>query len=1038
MEKSPSFAFLMFSLHCFISSLALIDTNITTDKSTLLGLKSFITSDPYDSLSTWCISSSPCNWVGVTCNTRHGRVHSLNLGGMDLKGTISKLLGNLSFLVELDLSSNNFYGEIPRELVQLRRLKQLNLSFNDFHGKVPAWIGDLSTLEHLNLQNNDWNFNLIEGIIPIEVGRLERLKVLRLAGNKLSGIIPQMISNLSSLELLSLSSNTLSGGIPNEIGHLPQLQIIYLGNNQLSGSIPTSLLNSSMRRQIDLGINQLSGSITTNVCLGLPKLELFSVDRNDLSGEIPSIWHQCKELAMLQLGDNMFNLGIIPSDIGNLTNLQRLYLPYSNLQGFIPMEMGNLDKLNVLALPFNYFKGRIPFNIFNISTLTRLHLDQNSLSGLLPSYLGIGLPNLKELQLAGNELTGQIPNSISNSSNLILLDLSLNKFSGVIPIVFGNLTKLMTLSLHGNYLNGLIPDIVSKLHSLQFLSLSNNRLQGSIIDELCQLKSLSELYLANNMFLGVVPGCFGNTSLRKLNFSYNNLISHIPSSLWSLKDILVLDISSNELSGTISLEVSNLRTITLLNLSRNNISGSIPTTMGSLQTLQTLSLSQNKLQGNIPKSLGGMISMVTLDLSHNYLSGVIPKSLELLAYLQHIILSYNLLQGEIPNGGPFQNFTAESFMMNNDLCGKSQLQVHPCRKEHKHMSNKVKLLIKCLLPIICMVAILVFSSIVFLKCKRDHVHDSTKRGLINFETPPRISYYELWQGTNGFDESNLLGSGSFGLVYKATLPNTKMVAVKVFKLEVEEALRSFDIECAVMCNLRHRNLIKTTSCCSNDHFKSLIMEYMANGSLDKWLYSHNYCLDVLQRLNIMIDVAFALEYLHHSSSILVVHCDVKPSNVLLDEDMVAHLSDFGIARLFGEGQWEIYTKTLATIGYVAPEYGSKGLVSVKGDVYSYGILLMEMFTRKKPTDEMFVEGLSLKHWVSKSTPHSITNILDANLLHREHQNIDNILPHISSVFELALNCCHDLPEARLSMADVVVSLKKIKVIFVKNVRGASS
>ncbi|XP_054778362.1 receptor-like protein 43 [Prosopis cineraria] len=197
MEKSPSFAFLMFSLHCFISSLALIDTNITTDKSTLLGLNSFITSDPYDSLSTWCISSSPCNWVGVACNTRHGRVHSLNLGGMDLKGTISKLLGNLSFLVELDLSSNNFYGEIPRELVQLRRLKLLNLSFNDFHGKVPAWIGDLSTMEHLNLRNNglvgliplsvfnlsrletlDWNFNLIERIVPVEVGRLERLKVL--------------------------------------------------------------------------------------------------------------------------------------------------------------------------------------------------------------------------------------------------------------------------------------------------------------------------------------------------------------------------------------------------------------------------------------------------------------------------------------------------------------------------------------------------------------------------------------------------------------------------------------------------------------------------------------------------------------------------------------------------------------------------------------------------------------------------------------------------------------------------------------------
>ncbi|XP_054778355.1 receptor-like protein 43 [Prosopis cineraria] len=214
MGKLPSFVFLIFSFHCFKSSLALIDTNISTNKSALLGLKSFITSDPYDYLSTWSISSFPCNWVGVTCSNRHGRVHSLNLGGMDLKGTIYPQLGNLSFLVELDLSSNNFYGKISRELVQLHRLKLLNLSHNDFQGQVPTRIGDLSMLEHLNIRNNnfegfiplslfnlsrlktlDWNSNLIEGSILVEVGRLDHLNVLQLLRNKLLGIIPQTISN---------------------------------------------------------------------------------------------------------------------------------------------------------------------------------------------------------------------------------------------------------------------------------------------------------------------------------------------------------------------------------------------------------------------------------------------------------------------------------------------------------------------------------------------------------------------------------------------------------------------------------------------------------------------------------------------------------------------------------------------------------------------------------------------------------------------------------------------------------------------------
>ncbi|XP_028799276.1 probable LRR receptor-like serine/threonine-protein kinase At3g47570 [Neltuma alba] len=200
----------------------------------------------------------------------------------------------------------------------------------------------------------------------------------------------------------------------------------------------------------------------------------------------------------------------------------------------------------------------------------------------------------------------------------------------------------------------------------------------------------------------------------------------------------------------------------------------------------------------------------------------------------------------------------------------------------------------------------------------------------------RVSYYDLLHGTDGFDESNLLGFGYYGSVYKATLPNGMIVAVKVFCSNLDEALLSFDIECVVACNLRHRNLVKIITSCSNGYFKCLIMEFMSNGNLDRWLYSHNNCLDILKRLNILIDVAVALEYLHYGSSTPVVHCDLKPSNVLLDENMVAHLTDFGVAKLVGEEHLKIYTKTLATIGYMAPEYGSEGAISIKGDVYSYG------------------------------------------------------------------------------------------------------
>ncbi|XP_050919620.1 receptor kinase-like protein Xa21, partial [Lathyrus oleraceus] len=422
------------------------------------------------------------------------------------------------------------------------------------------------------------------------------------------------------------------------------------------------------------------------------------------------------------------------------------------------------------------------------------------------------------------------------------------------------MSNLLGFSLIGNNISGIIPGTFKGLQKLQVLNLGYNGLQGSFIKELCEMESLSELYLDHNSLSGSLPSCLGNmTFLRTLNIGYNIFTSKIPSSLWSLKDILKINLSSNAFIGNLPSEIGNLRAIVLLDLSKNHISSKIPTTITFLKTLQNLSFAHNQFYGPIPTSLGDMVSLISLDLSQNMLTGVIPKSLTSLLYLQNINFSYNSLQGEIPDGGPFKNFTSQSFMHNEALCGNPRLQVPPCGGKHvKKSSTTKKLLMKCILPIV-LSTILVVASIILLKHKRKKAKNNLERGLSTLGAPRRISYYELVQATNGFNEDNLLGRGGFGSVYHGKLPDGEMIAVKVIDLQSEEKSRTFDAECNAMRNLRHRNLVKIISSCSNLDFKSLVMEFMPNGSVDKWLYSNNYCLNFMQRLNIMIDVASALE-----------------------------------------------------------------------------------------------------------------------------------------------------------------------------------
>ncbi|XP_057975129.1 LRR receptor-like serine/threonine-protein kinase GSO1 isoform X2 [Malania oleifera] len=1077
MEKTSLF-FSLFTLLVQLLVVNAITKNITTDQSALLAFKDSITYDPQELLATnWSTTTSVCSWIGIACSSHHLRVTALNLSYMGLTGTIPPQLGNMSFLVELELKSNSFHGSLPRELAHLLRLNYINFGFNNLSGEIPSWIGSLPNLQFLNLY-----------------------------GNQFSGSIPGTLFNISSLQVLDLSENQLSGGIPSVV-NATSLQYLILYDNQLSASSTFSNLGMSNTLEfIDLHSNSLSGSIPGDLFRRLPKLEGLYLSSNQFSGELPSSLFFCKRLQVLYLSLNNFT-GSIPRQIGNLTLLKELSFDKNNFQGTIPNEVGDLYKLEILSLSMNHFNGPIPLKVFNISTIKIIDLALNQLSGGLPLSIGLGIPNLENLLVGGNKLSGEIPRTISNASKITMLDMGNNSFSGSIPntistlshlkwlnLMFnnltmessegvsilpflanlkdlenfmlshnplnsmlptsienistslqslelsnckmwgsipkdiGNLSSLFLLNLSFNGLSGSIPATVGKLHKLQGLYFNDNDLQGSIPHELCQLHMVTELLLNNNHLFGSLPPCLGNLSaLRSLSVGFNELSSTIPSTLWSLQYILHMNLSSNSFSGSLPYNIGKLKVAINLDFSSNQLSGSIPSTIGGLQNLVTLSLANNAFQGSIPDTFGNLLSIESIDLSNNSLSGVIPKSLNMLLHLRHLNLSFNRLEGGIPTGGPFTNFSAQSFMQNSDLCGAPQLQVPLCRTSGHH---RLATILKIVLPL--GVSLVVFSVALIFMFKKHS--DNVKPAEENSPSSPlatwrKVSYEELLQATNGFHENNLLGHGAFGSVYGGTLFDGINVAIKVFNLRVEAAYQSFDTESEVIGNIRHRNLIKIISCCCNIDFKALVLEYMPQGSLENWLYSRNSCLNFLQRLNIMMDVASALEYLHYGCMVPVVHCDLKPSNVLLDEYMVAHVADFGVAKLLGEDASTRQTITLATVGYMAPEYGSEGIVSVQGDVYSFGILLMETFTRKKPTDEMFHEGNSMKQWVANSLPNAVIELADASLLRTEEEQYVVMKDCLSSIMELALTCSADSPEDRVNTKNIPRALDKIRTKF---------
>ncbi|KAG6496917.1 probable LRR receptor-like serine/threonine-protein kinase At3g47570 [Zingiber officinale] len=975
-------------------SLSSSSSEKTNDELALLSFKDSIAGDPLGALESWNNNTLHfCQWRGVTCgaaSANRQRVIVLDLDSLHLVGSISPSICNLTFLKRLHLPNNNLQGRIPSQLGQLIHLQYLNLSSNSLGGELPRNLTQCKDLQVISL-----NQNMFAGPVPAELGSLSKLTQLLLYSNNFTGVIPSSLGNISSLTLLLLAENFLEGRIPENIATISGLEYFNVAANMLSGKVPSSIYNLSGLYYLNVGNNQLHGELPSDIGHTLPKLQFLGMYGNQFQGSIPSSLANASGLEVIGMDNNSFS-GIIPANLGTLKNLSWLIL--------------SRNKLENSELSF-------------ITSLTNC-------------------TNLVYLELYRNELRGVLPRSIANfSATMNWLTIGHNHISGSIPPEIENLVGLSALFMEENILTGVIPDAIGKLQGLNSLWLFDNKLSGDIPVSIGNLTLLTHLYLQVNNLQGNIPSSLGNLqALSSLNLSSNNLSGGIPKEVVTLSLSWYLDLSFNSLTGSLPMEVSNLKNLNEFNVSNNKLSGEIPSSLGECRVLDYLYLGNNNFEGIIPQSLSNLRGIQEIDLSQNRLSGRIPDFFASLDSLQYLNLSYNNLEGAVPTGGIFANISFDLIAGNDNLCGGPwTLHLHPCiRQETK---TKITSVIRIALPvgggavILCLLACLLLVRGV---PNRSRMKSSSLES--NGSQYPRVSYADLHKATDGFTSSNLIGSGSFGSVYRGT-HNGQLVAVKVFNLQQRGASKSFMAECEALRSIRHRNLLKVITSCSSidsqgEEFKAIVYDFMPRGNLDEWLqlerYEHEQSkgLSLVQRLSIAIDVASALEYLHCQGQI--VHCDLKPSNVLLDDNLVAHVGDFGLARFLDSDCGNSSTASSislglkGSIGYVAPEYGMGSQVSPLGDVYSFGILLLEMLTGLRPTNELFNDGLNIRIYANESLTRQVIDVVDPKLYLDEDLEAGKLCELLTSLFRIGLGCCEEDPRKRMQMVDVIKELHSFR------------
>ncbi|KAM3696220.1 hypothetical protein ACJW31_06G021800 [Castanea mollissima] len=757
---------------------------------------------------------------------------------------------------------------------------------------------------------------------------------------------------------INLASQSLTGTLPSDLGTLTQLTTLSLQGNSLSGRLP-SLANLTSLQELYLDNNNFT-SIPSSFFQGLTSLQILTLSQN-LDLEPWTISTELTQAASLVTfyASNANIIGSLPDIFDSFSSLQDLRLSYNNLYGTLPKSFGGSGIQNLW-----------------------LNNQQNGLSSTIDVLSS--MTQLSQVWLMRNQFTGPIPD-LSNCTSLFDLQLRDNQFTGLIPASLMSIPSLRNVSLDYNDLQGPYPQFPSSVttHTLDGINSFCDNTPGP-----CDPKvtTLLEIAAAFGYPIKLANTWKGNNACTDWTFIICD----------SQGNIITINFAKQQFVGTISPVFAKLTSLGNLYLNDNNLTGSIPDAFTNMTSLQVLDVSNNNLTGLIPK-FGDSVKLTT---TGNPLIGKNTPS--------------SGSGGSVPSGS---NGTSPSG--------------NPARMGSSGTSILPGMIASIVIAVIIFVVVMLFVSI---KCyiSRRHRRPTISVKIEVVENPEsrstsvrniEISIEVLKQATNNFNEDNILGRGGFGVVYKGEYHDGTKVAVKRMESAAmgSKGINEFQAEISVLNKVRHRHLVSLLGCCINEKERLLVYEYMPQGSLTQHLFDlgENGCspLTWKQRIQIAMDVARGMEYLHSFAPQIFIHRDLKPSNILLGSDMRAKVADFGLVKIAPDGKNSVWTRLAGTFGYLAPEYGATGRVTTKADVYAFGVVLMQLITGRKAVDDTLPD----------ENPHLVTWFCKI-LNNKEHfpmaidQTInpdEETMESIYRVAELAGHCTTHKPYQRPNMEHVV-------------------